>query len=179
MKVQRLRFSGPGRIAEIPRSSFFPAKASLETMHSLRLTGRRGVTLVELLVVLVIISMSLAIVVPSLGRNYENWVLRTTGRRTAALFRYASDVARREGVNVAGYYSDHRFVLRRGDTILKQLEVPASITIRPEKDGGIVFLVTGQIFTKEPFVLENGKGRMMAVQIGPLPGQITSKEVTR
>jgi prepilin-type N-terminal cleavage/methylation domain-containing protein len=151
----------------------------IKNMRELGFYRQRGVTLVELLVVLVIISMTLAIVTPSIGNSYENWVLRSTARRTAALFRYASDVARRDGVNVAGFYAEHRFVLRREGSILKELNIPASITVRPDKDAGAVFLATGQVLVKEPFVLENERGRRMTVEIGPLPGQITSKEVGR
>jgi prepilin-type N-terminal cleavage/methylation domain-containing protein len=148
-------------------------------MRSLGVAGHGGVTLVELLVVLVILSLALAIVVPPMTNSYDNWTLRAAGRRTVALFRFASDVARRDGSELAGYYANHRMVLLRKGSIFKELEIPASITVRPEKPRGAVFLPTGQIIAAESFVFENDRGRRMIVEAGPLPGQVNSKEEKR
>ena len=139
-------------------------------------TAATGLTLVEVLVVMVILSIALAIVIPSTSRSYENWVLRSAGRRSVALFRYASDVARRDGADIAVYYSNHRLVLLRKGSVFRELEVPSSIMVRPEKPRGAVFLPTGQIIASEPFVFENERGRRMTVEVGPLPGQVRSKE---
>ena len=139
----------------------------------------RGVTLVELLVVLVILSIALSIVVPSMSNSYENWALRSTGRRTVALFRFASDAARRDGTEIAGYYDDHRLVLLRKGSMFKELAIPTSITVRPERPKGAVFMTTGQIVTPEPFVLESARGRKVTVEFGPLPGQVGLKEEMR
>jgi prepilin-type N-terminal cleavage/methylation domain-containing protein len=137
---------------------------------------QRGVTLVELLVVMVVLSIALAIVAPSMSNSYENWLLRSAGRRTVALLRYGSDLARRDGTEVAGYYADHRFVLSRDGSILRELTIPPSIQVRPEKPRGAVFLPNGQIIAIEPYVLENERGRKVTVEVGPLPGQVRSKE---
>ena len=148
-------------------------------MGSSRTALHRGVTLVELLVVMVIISMALAVVAPSLAGSYENWMLRTAGRRTVALFRLASDVARRDGSELAGYYADNRIFLLRKGTIFKQLDIPASITVNPQQPSGAVFLPSGQIIASEPFVFENSRGRRMIVEVGPMLGQVRSKEEMR
>jgi prepilin-type N-terminal cleavage/methylation domain-containing protein len=148
-------------------------------MRKARLGFATGVTLVELLVVMVVISIALAIVAPSMSNSYENWMLRSAGRRTVAFFRLASDIARRDGIEVAGYYADHRFVLSRDGSILKQLEISPSIRVRPERPRGAVFLSTGQIIAVEPYVLENERGRRVTVEVGPLPGQVSSKEPTQ
>jgi len=137
------------------------------------------VTLVELLVVIVIVSMAIGIVGPSISNSYDNWSLRAAGAKTAALFRYASDVARRDGSELAGYYADHRMVLLRKGSIFKELEIPASVTVRPEKPQGAIFLPTGQIIAAGPFVLENKRGRRMILEAGPLPGQVRSREEMR
>lgn len=142
-------------------------------------TASKGITLVELLVVLVILSMALALVVPSLGKSYENWTLRSAGRHTVALFRFASDVAHRDGTDLAGYYENHRIVVVRNGSIYKELKIPTSITVRPDKPRGVVFLHTGQLIAPEPFVMENERGRRFTVEVGPLPGQVQSKETTR
>src|SRR3954470_16968537 len=98
-------------------------------MRTVRMQKYRGVTLVELLVVLVILSIALSIVVPSLGKSYEAWTLRSTGGRAVALFRFASDTARRDGVDVAAYYNDHKLVLLRNGSIFKELDIPPAITV--------------------------------------------------
>ena len=151
----------------------------LKNMGNVRVAGPRGVTLVELLVVMVILSIALGLVGPSLTSSYDSWMLRSAGRRTASLFRLASDVARREGSDVAGYYADHRVFLLRKGAVFKELEIPASITVQPEKPRGAVFLATGQIIASEPFVLENQRGRQMTIEFGPLPGEVHSKEGMR
>src|SRR6185369_8092567 len=109
---------------------------------------------------------------PSLTNSYENWVLRSAGRRTVALFRLASDVARRDGSQMAAYYKNGRIVLLRNTSVYKELEIPASITVHPEQPAGAVFLPSGQIVVSEPFVFENSRGRKMIVQVGPLLGQV-------
>jgi prepilin-type N-terminal cleavage/methylation domain-containing protein len=148
-------------------------------MGNVHNSGQTGVTLVELLVVMVILSVALTIVTPSMTRSYDAWTLRSTGQRTVALFRFASDAARRDGKNIAGYYSNHRLVLLRDNSILKEVEIPPSITIQPEKPGGAVFLSSGQIVETQPFVLQNDRGRKITVEVGPLPGQVALKENTQ
>src|SRR5437016_2784707 len=128
-------------------------------MGNLRLYSRKGVTLIELLVVLVVLSIALSIVVPSLGNTYETWVLRSVSRKTVALFRLASDTARHDGRDIAGYFDDHRFVLLRNGSVIKEMEIPASLVVSPIKPQGAVFLPTGQIFSSQQFVLENSRGR--------------------
>ena len=148
-------------------------------MHDGKNCGRNGITLVELLVVMAVLSIAMALVVPSVNKGYENWMLRSAGNRTVAFFRMASDSARRDGTNIAGYYSDHRFVLIRNGSVFKQLAIPASINARPEKPGAAVFLPSGQVLVSEPFVLENSRGRRITVEVGPLPGQVSAKEAAR
>jgi prepilin-type N-terminal cleavage/methylation domain-containing protein len=145
-------------------------------MRGLHRRFESGITLVELLVVMVILSIALGITVPSMARSYQNWVLRSAGRRTAALFRFASDFARKDGTDLVGYYADHRFILLRKGTVLKELPIPSSINVRPQKPQGALFLFTGQILATEPFVLENDRGRRMTVSVGPFPGQVTFAE---
>ena len=139
----------------------------------------RGVTLIELLVVLVIISIALSIIVPSVGQSYDKWTLRSTAQRTVALFRFASDTARRDGIDVVCYYRDHSLVLLRGGSVFKELPIPTSVTVRPEKPQGAVFLTTGQIIASEQFVLANERGRKVTIKFGPLPGQVASLEDMR
>lgn len=142
----------------------------------MRRGGRNGVTLVELLIVLVILSIALSIVLPALNKGYESWLLRTSGQRIAALFRSASDTARREGVEIAGYCEDDRLVLLRKGAIYRELTLPMSIGVSPQKPGGVVFLPTGQILSSDTFVLASTAGRKATIVFGPLPGEVSLKE---
>ncbi|PYS36282.1 MAG: hypothetical protein DMG14_24960, partial [Acidobacteria bacterium] len=168
-------FCGHSKSPRLGRFVLLNGRRVLKNMRNIGVLDQRGVTLVELLVVMVILSIALAMVVPSMTNSYDNWVLRSAGRRTVALFRFASDVARRDGTEIAGYYAEHRFQLLRKGSIFRQLEVPASITVRPEKPSGVVFLPTGQIIATGPVVLENQRGRKMMVEVGRLPGEVHSK----
>ena len=145
-------------------------------MVHVRVASKRGITLVELLVVLAIVSVTLSIVIPSLGTAYESWTLRSTGRRAAAFFRLASDTARREGTDIAAYYADHRLTLLRNGVVYRELEVPPIVQISPQKPGGAIFMRTGQIVATGQFVLENSRGRKSLIDFGPLPGQVVLKE---
>jgi type II secretory pathway pseudopilin PulG len=128
------------------------------------------------LVVLVLLSIALSLVIPSFGKTYEAWVLRSTSRKAMALFRFASDTARRDGSDITGYYDDHRLVLLRKGSTLREIEIPASVFVSPKKPGGAVFLSTGQIVFSQQFVLENSRGRKASITFGPLPGQVGLKE---
>ena len=136
----------------------------------------KGVTLVELLVVLVLVSIALSIVMPSFGKTYETWVLRSVSRKTVVLFRFASDTARRHGSDIAGYYDDHRLVLLENGSVLKAMDIPGSVLVSPQKPRGVIFLSTGQIVSSQQFVLEDNRGRKTSITFGPLPGQVGLKE---
>jgi len=145
-------------------------------MHLRGPRNQSGVTLVELLAVMVILSISLAVVVPSMSKHYESWIIRAAGHRTVALFRLASDTARRGGTTVAAYYADHRFVLLRRGSILRDLQLPESIMVHPDSPYAVVFLPSGQIVAPEAFVLENSQGRKVVVEFGSSRAEITIKE---
>ena len=143
----------------------------------MRVSSRdRGVTLVEILVVLVIMAIALSIVTPSLGNTYQNWMLRSTGRRAAALFRFAADAARQYGTDIACYYSGHNLVALRNGSVVKRLDIPVFISVQPEKSNGIFALPTGQIVGAERVVLQTDRGRKLTIKFGPLPGQVRTTE---
>jgi prepilin-type N-terminal cleavage/methylation domain-containing protein len=145
-------------------------------MRIVAVRNESGVTLVELLVVMIIVSIALAVVVPSMGKSYEKWVLQSSARSAVAFLRLASDSARREGVNFAAYYTDHHLVLLRNGSMFKELNIPVSISVRPEKPRSVVFVPTGQIVAAEPYELSDTRGRKVRIEFGPLPGQVGPQE---
>jgi len=140
---------------------------------------QKGVTLVEVLVVMIVLAISLAVTVPSVGQSYDNWQLRSTGRRAAAMFRSASGMARRKGSEIAGYYAERKLVLIQQGKTLNALDIPTSITTRPEKPQAVMFLPSGQIISSEPFVFANERGRSVVIEFGPLPGDVRYREERR
>src|SRR5262245_18278282 len=127
-----------------------------------------GINLVETLVVLVILGRTLSLVGPSLGNTYDNWLVQLTGRRAAALFRFAEATARRNAADVACYLHDQTLILSRGQSVLRKLEIPGSITMQPHEPKGAFFLATGQIVASEDFVLQNRRGRKVVIEFGPM-----------
>jgi prepilin-type N-terminal cleavage/methylation domain-containing protein len=142
------------------------------------LKTQKGVTLVELLVVLVIMAVALSMVSPSMSNSYENWQLRSTGRQVLATLRFASQTARREAVNLTGFYRDHQFFVIRNGVIVKQIDIPESVTLEPAAPLGAAFLPTGQILAAQEFTLTNKRGRKMTIRFGPMAGQLSLSEGT-
>ena len=133
---------------------------------------QRGVTLVELLVVLVVITVALSFVGPSISNSYENWQLRSTGRQLLAMLRFASQNARNGLGDVICYYKDGELIIAREGSVLRKITVPDSVTVEPQAPRGAMFLQTGQMLTSQDFTLTNPRGRRMTIQSGPLYGQI-------
>ena len=145
----------------------------LSTVTGVLKDVQRGVTLVELLVVLVVITVALSIVGPSISNSYENWQLRTTGRQLLAMLRFASQNARGGVSSVVCYYKDGELIVARDGSVLKRLPVPGSVNVEPQAPGGAMFLQTGQMLAPHNFTLTNSHGRRMTIRSGPLFGQIS------
>jgi prepilin-type N-terminal cleavage/methylation domain-containing protein len=145
----------------------------------MRRAGEQGVTLIELLVVLIVVSMALAIVVPSMSNSYTAWALRSSARKALVLFRLGSDIARKEGTDIAASYADHKIVLTRNGSTIRQLPIPESVTVKPEQPGGVVFLPSGQMIATQPFVFESIRGKKLTIRFGPVIGQISSEDATQ
>jgi hypothetical protein len=60
--------------------------------------------------------------------------------------------------------------------MFKELNIPTSISVRPEKPRAVVFVPTGQIVAAEPYELTDSRGRKVLIEFGPLPGQVGTKE---
>src|SRR5258707_67554 len=126
----------------------------------------RGVTLVELLVVLVVIGVALSIVAPSMTNSYDAWQLRSTGRELLAILRFAAQNAR--GASLICYYKDGQFVAARDGSVVKKIDIPSSIVVEPKAPRGAMFLPTGQMVSVNEFTLTNQRGKRIVVRSGPL-----------
>jgi prepilin-type N-terminal cleavage/methylation domain-containing protein len=133
----------------------------------------RGITLIELIVVLAIVSVLLAVVGPSISSGLDNVVLTSEGRRVLAAFRLAQNTARETGQQVFATYdeSNLRF-LKVGETY-QTMTLPRGIRfVSPEQASPLVFLESGQIAGPDRLELLNARGRRVELSIDHARGLI-------
>lgn len=140
-------------------------------------TANRGITLIELVVVMVLISLGLAIVGPSVTAGYENLVLQTTGRRVASAFRSSKLEARERQIPIAAVFRPQAVVFLEDGRVLRELSLPAQV--RVQSIGSFptfVFLPTGQVLGPAAVELVNSRGRTTRIVIGPAIGSVRIEE---
>jgi len=102
-----------------------------------RLNSERGFTLLEVLVVLMIISLSTALVVPSLMRGLGRAGLKTTTKKMAASLKYSKNQALRER---RVYYAEARgknLVIRTAGAKEPDVTIEAATDTEVASQGGV------------------------------------------
>jgi prepilin-type N-terminal cleavage/methylation domain-containing protein len=131
----------------------------------------RGITLVELLVVMVLIAIIGSLVAPSVAAALENLSLETTASQLAAQFRKAQAQARITQTAVAAVYSGREFRFLKGPDPIGTFSLPASISVALEEGAStFVLLPSGQVAGPARFELLNRHGRKVVVELGLLSG---------
>src|SRR5262245_49417593 len=131
----------------------------------------RGITLVELLVVMVLIAIISGIVGPPVANRLENLSLQTTASQLAAAFRRAQAEARVSQTPVAAAYSAHQFHFLKGTKEIGTFSLPVSIS--PSFESGsetTIFLPSGQIAGLDRLPLLNRNGRKAVIGLGFISG---------
>jgi prepilin-type N-terminal cleavage/methylation domain-containing protein len=129
----------------------------------------RGVTLVELLIVMVLLASTAALVAPAFSRGLDNFSLRSTGKRLAAEFRRAQLEARLSQNNIWVAFNEGRFAFHRGDAIERIFELPSGIEIVRQGIGESIvytFLGSGQVVGPRRISLINTRGRTASLRLG-------------
>ena len=151
--------------------------------------NRRGVTLIELVTVMVIIAILAALAVPGLGTWMAHYRLRTGTRDIVSVMRTAqmSAVSHNMRYGVAFDPANRQFQLYRDSGGL-QVDgaanlLPAGVTYKdntvalpPDGPGGIPFISFFPNFTASAggrIVLRNSKGNEKTIQISMASGRIT------
>jgi general secretion pathway protein H len=105
----------------------------------------RGFTLVEILAVVAIMSLTVALVFPSLISGLGRGGLKTTARKMAASLEYSRNRALRERVAYYVEASGRRLLVRRAGARTPEVEIEGAKNIEVASAGGgaIVFFPSG------------------------------------
>ena len=131
----------------------------------------RGITLVELMVVMVLIAILSGIVGPAIARRFENLSLQTNATQLAAKFRKAQAEARITQTPVAATYRGHAFHFLRGTKEIGSFPLASSIS--PIFENGLdtfLLLPSGQIAGPEQLQLLNQNSRKAVIELSFLNG---------
>lgn len=133
----------------------------------------RGVTLIELLAVMVLLAAMTALVAPAFSRSLDTFTLRSSGRRLAAEFRRAQLESRLLHVRVWAVYKDNQFIFYKNDAVTRVFEMPAGLKVeQAEKPLVYSFLSSGQIVGPSTIALSNARGRKGVLRLGGMLGAV-------
>jgi prepilin-type N-terminal cleavage/methylation domain-containing protein len=141
----------------------------------------RGVTLMEMMVVLIIISLMIAIAIPSTLAGLENLRLSTGASSVAAFMNIAANRAerRQQAIELSIAVKENSVTMRSPDAaFLKKLELPPGITVQavwpplPEPtDEPRQFLIQpGGVPPRIGIEIANRRGGRRIVRLDPITG---------
>jgi len=149
-----------------------PGKAACGRLATLA-RRERGVTLIELIAVLIILGLAIALASPSLFASVDRFQLNSAGHQLVDSFRLARNEARFGQEEILGVVTEHQFVILRGTSRVSSVSLPLTLEARPSSgQAAYSFLPSGQILGPERLELL-GPGRNRGVVIlGPPPGTV-------
>lgn len=137
-------------------------------------TRVEGYTLLELLLVLVIFSLTIALAAPYVSGGLSKTMLKTTAKKTAAALNYARNMSLRERRN---YYveaqRDRVVVSGKDGSHKKEVAIPAELSMTAAGNHVIVFYPRGG---SNGGVFELGETEskpLYAIQVEPATGAVT------
>ena len=132
--------------------------------------GASGITLIELLIVMSLLSLAAAFAGPAVGAGLETMSLRSTVLQVASNFRRVQADARAQQRTLAIRVANGELVLVSDDGTSRVLELNAGITLAGADESTYLFYGSGQISGPARLEFENRRGRRMALVLGPEPG---------
>jgi type II secretory pathway pseudopilin PulG len=139
-----------------------------------------GITLVELLVVMVLFAMIAGLAGPPMGRILDKLQLQRTASDLATQFRKASAAARAAQAPIAAIYGNHEFRFIRNTDRVATFKLPASIApAAPGETTAILFLPSGQIVGGDQLQLHDEQGRAAIIRMSFLDGISITTVTTR
>ena len=146
--------------------------------------GPPGITLIELVVVMALLTFITAIVTPAFSRQLDNFAVRSTGKRLVIMFRRAQVEAKVNQTAIWAVYENRRFVFHRGDSVFQSLELPQGVSVVPraaDQSNVLVFsfLPSGQTVGPAAFSISNTRGREGTVRFGGLLDSIEFVEASK
>ncbi len=138
--------------------------------------GASGITLIELLIVMSLLSLAAAFAGPAVGAGLDSMSLRSTVLRVASNFRKVQADARAQQRTLAIRVANGELVLVSDDGASRVLELNPGITLAGADESTYLFYGSGQISGPARLEFENRRGRRMALLVGPEPGRIDFDE---
>jgi prepilin-type N-terminal cleavage/methylation domain-containing protein len=133
----------------------------------------RGVTLIELIVVLSIVGLAIIVASPSLLKGIDRFALDSTGHQLVTAFRTARNEARLGQQELLGTFSGDEFVLVRRDQRVTRIKLPGRVEVQArDKQAEYSFLASGQILGAERLELIAGGRYRGTLILGPPPGTV-------
>ena len=135
--------------------------------------NRRGITLVEILVVMVILGIIGLIVVPHFEGTILSTGLKTSARELASELRYAQQQAVNEGVNHVVYVEPAKYSLQKAGAVLEEREMARDI--KADVTQVVIFSSTGEPNAAKTIVLSDKTGSKLTVEISAI-GRVSVKK---
>jgi prepilin-type N-terminal cleavage/methylation domain-containing protein len=146
-----------------------------------RLCGRRGVTLMELMVVLVIITLIVGISFPSTIAGMENLRLSAGARSVAAFMNVAANRAerRQQAIELSISVKDNTVIMQSAEGgFVKRLGLPSGITVQavwpalsePSDEPRRFLLQPGGVPPRIGIEIANRRGGRRIVRLNPVTG---------
>jgi prepilin-type N-terminal cleavage/methylation domain-containing protein len=132
--------------------------------------GFRGITLIEMLVVLVLLGLVGSLVGPAVAQRFDMIALQTAATELASQLRRAQAVARANQTPVAMTYSDHTFRFWKAGRPVASYNLPPAISPVQHDLPIYLLLPSGQIVGADQLELQNGRGKKIAIKTDLLSG---------
>ena len=138
----------------------------------------RGVTLLEMLVVVGIVSILMGVSYPSISASVDSVRLATAADSTAAFLNSALNRAeqRHQVLELTISKRQNQLTLRSGDpSFLRKLELPTGIRIAEilpggDEEGRVFYLIPGGAAPRVGVQLVNARGAKRTVRVDPITG---------
>ena len=131
-----------------------------------------GITLIELVIVMALLSLAAALVGPAVGAGLDNMALRSMGRRLISVFRQVQANARTSQETLAVRVENGQIAVVSARGLPRILNLNPAIRVGSGEDVTYLFLGSGQIVGPEHLNLENRRGRIVTITLGPAPGTV-------
>ena len=150
-------------------------------VHPMKIRTPRasGITLIEMLVVMVLLSLAAAFVGPAVGSGLDGMALRSTGRRLVSVFRQAQAEARMSQETMAARVESGQVSFLTTADSIRTVELNSTIRIGDGQASTYLFLGSGHILGPERLEIQHENGRSAAIVLGPSPGRVRFVEEDR
>ena len=147
----------------------------------IRQTNKRGITLLELIVVMVIIAIGAVLVAPNIGVWLPNYRLRSATRDVVSALRTAQMKAVSSNLEYRVSFANPSFWLERGDqssgstnwTTEGAIQIlPTGITMSGSLDGSNAHFNTNSTCSSGSLILRNTKGTQRTLTLTTSTGRV-------